>query len=283
MATPYQNSRIALVTKHAKEVAIAPIFKEILGADVITLEIDTDKLGTFSGEILRIGTALETAQRKCELGLENGFLKVCLASEGSFGPHPDNPFVPYDHEILYFVDHVKKFHLWTSVFSMDTNYSYKVANSFDDVLDFLDKINFPSHGVIVRPNISENKKHIVKGIRSREDLIAYFEKAAQLSQDKAAYIETDMRAHMNPSRMRVIADAAKKLAAQLKTLCPNCESPGWGLKFTEPGLECSSCLYPTSVVKFEIMGCVQCPYQIKQLRDEGLKFSDPSFCPICNP
>lgn len=283
MFRPYQNSRIGLVTRHAKEVAIAPIFKEVLGADVLSLEIDTDKLGTFSRDVPRVGSALETARRKCELGIETGLIQCCLASEGSFGPHPDNPFIPCDHEILYFIDEVNKIHLSTSVLSMDTNYNYKVAVSIDEVVGFLDIVKFPSHALIVRPNVWENKKDIFKGIRTREELHSSFEKAVRLSQDKAAYLETDMRAHMNPTRMGVIAEVAKKLANQLKVPCPKCSSPGWGLKNVERGLECSYCLYPTSHVKFEIIGCVTCIYEIKQVRNDGLTSADPRYCPVCNP
>ncbi len=283
MIRPYKNSKIGLVTKHAKEVAIKPIFKDHLGADVISLEIDTDQLGTFSGEVPRSGGALETARRKCELGIETGLFKHYLASEGSFGPHPDNPFMPCDHEILYFIDDVKKFHLWATVLSINTNYNCKIATSFNELLDFLDIVKFPSHALIIRPNVWENKNDIFKGIRSVHDLQTYFNKSVQLSPDKVAYLETDMRAHMNPSRMSVIADAAKKLVDLLKTHCPKCESPGWGLKNVERGLECSYCLYPTNTVRFEIMGCVQCDYLIKQDRNDGIKSADPRYCPICNP
>lgn len=46
----YTNSCIVLTTKHAKSIAIAPPFEDKLGASVLEYVVDTDKLGTFSGE-----------------------------------------------------------------------------------------------------------------------------------------------------------------------------------------------------------------------------------------
>ena len=98
----YKGSCIILTTKHAKSIAIAPPFLKTLGASIIEYVVDTDKLGTFSGEIEREGNALECARKKCEWSLNKLGNKVefAIASKGSFGPHPFIPFLPCDHEIL---------------------------------------------------------------------------------------------------------------------------------------------------------------------------------------
>lgn len=61
-SSPYQDCCIVLPTKHQKYVALAPAFESILGAGVLEYIIDTDKLGTFNGEIERKVTAFEAAK-----------------------------------------------------------------------------------------------------------------------------------------------------------------------------------------------------------------------------
>ncbi len=283
MFRPYENAQIGLATKHAKKTAIAPIFKSILGAEVIDLDVDTDILGAFSGEVPRIGSALETVKRKCEMGIEKGFFDFCLASEGSFGPHPDYPFIPCDQEILYFIDNLKKIHVWATIFSNKTNYNFKKTTSFPELLEFSKKVKFPTHALIIRPNIWENKNHIFKGVQTEEGLKYSLEVSMKRSKDGAAWVETDMRAHMNPSRMSVIQEVARKLANQLNTPCPQCNSPGWGIKRVERGLKCSYCSFETDWVKSEIYGCVFCSCEFKQLRSDGIMSVDPSMCKMCNP
>jgi hypothetical protein len=56
---PYKDVEIVLTTKHEKERAIEPAFAEILDARIRSLDLDTDILGTFSGEVERKGNALE--------------------------------------------------------------------------------------------------------------------------------------------------------------------------------------------------------------------------------
>ena len=72
---------------HRKEEAIAPALMSALGLLVEpTAGLDTDQLGTFSGEIPRSGTMLEVAVRKARLGMSVMGLPLGLASEGTFGP-----------------------------------------------------------------------------------------------------------------------------------------------------------------------------------------------------
>ena len=65
------NSKVAVMaTKHDKGRLITPHFDEILSMRVEEVLVDTDLLGTFSGEIERVGTPLETAIKKARLGME---------------------------------------------------------------------------------------------------------------------------------------------------------------------------------------------------------------------
>ena len=127
--------------------------------------VDTDKLGTFSGEVERNGNALECARRKCEWSLERLGDKVefAIASEGSFGPHPFIPFLPCDHEILYFIDR-NQMHL--SHLSEKTNYCMEALDSLEALKKFAKNVHFPSHALILRPNGRETKTPLFKGLGS---------------------------------------------------------------------------------------------------------------------
>jgi len=58
---PYKNQRAVLTTKHDKLALIAPAMLETIGLEVSEVKLDTDQLGTFSGEIPRIGSPLDSA------------------------------------------------------------------------------------------------------------------------------------------------------------------------------------------------------------------------------
>ena len=274
-----------LTTKHAKSLAIAPPFWEHLGASVIEYVVDTDLLGTFSGEKEREGSALDCARRKCEWSLKRLGTKAefALASEGSFGPHPDIPFLPCDREILYFIDQRRGFHLHLSEVTERTNYRMQTATSWPDMLGLVDQVQFPSHGLILCPNHKDLSKPIFKGIDCLDDLEAAFETCMALSRDGGVWVETDMRADHNPTRMDVIGTLAAKMARRLATLCPNCTAPGWGSLRVEKGLSCQQCGMPTNMVKSEIFGCVLCPFEEKLARRDGLQYAEPSMCAFCNP
>jgi hypothetical protein len=224
--SPSENCRIALTTKHDKAVAVRPAFEEFLSADVITCEADTDQLGTFSGEVEREGSGLECARRKCELGMKLMEIQYGLASEGSFGPHPTIPFFPCDFEILYFIDDVRGIQLHESLLSEKTNYRTGSLASTDELDHFAEKSRFPSHALIIRPNIWLDRSVIFKGIQSQVGLREAFLECRNQSADGKVWVETDMRAHVNPSRMAVIAELAAKLGRRLATECPACKTPG---------------------------------------------------------
>ena len=278
----YSENCIIIPTKHAKSQAIMHNFWDILGARVIEYVVDTDRLGTFSGEVERQGTALECAKRKCEWSLEmlGDKAEYLLASEGSFGPHPLIPFMPCDHEILYFIDKNRNFHLYLSLLSEKTNYRMQEIDSLEELQLFASKAKFPSHALILRPMNIDNPI-IFKGLNKKESLEDAYEEAQKLS--NKVWVETDMRAHMNPSRMNVIKQLAGDLARRLKTHCPSCSIPGWGQIQIEKGLECNGCGLKTQMVKHEIFGCTKCEYKEIKERSDGIKYADPGQCQYCNP
>lgn len=278
----YSGNCFIIATKHAKSQAIMQPFWDMLGASVIEYVVDTDRLGTFSGEVERIGTALECAKRKCEWSFEmlGSGAQYLLASEGSFGPHPLMPFIACDHEILYFIDRKNNFHLHLSLLSEKTNYQMQEIESLEELQLFASTALFPSHALILKTISIDNPK-IFKGLCAQDSLEDAFKECKKSS--NKIWVETDMRAHMNPSRMNVIEQLARNLARRLKSHCPSCATPGWGQVQIEKGLECSDCGVKTQMVKHEIFGCTKCEYKEIKERSDGIKYADPGQCQYCNP
>ncbi len=282
----YNGSCIILTTKHAKSIAIAPPLYKKLGASVLEYVADTDQLGTFSGETEREGSTLECARKKSEWALKKLGKKIqfALASEGSFGPHPFMPFLPCDRETLYFIDQKRGFHLHLSHLSENTNYRMEALDSLEQVQKFAQDALFPSHALILRPCNRESKHPIFKGVDSQSALEEAFRECLKSASNGKVWVETDMRAQFNPSRMLVITELAEKLSERLATCCPSCDAPGWGKIGVETGLPCDCCGLKTEMIKHEIFGCTTCKHkETHQPSEEKLKGANPQYCSFCNP
>ena len=123
----------------------------------------------------------------------------------------------------------------------------------------------------------------MKGITERESLKRSIERSVALSDDGLALIETDLRAHMNPTRQRVITRLAERLAQRLLQLCPHCNTPGWGIVDVARGLPCEWCGEVTSLVSEYIYGCPFCSYREYKPHSDGLRYAPAAQCPLCNP
>lgn len=279
----YADHKICLTTKHKKEQAIAPVFSRSLGAKVSVCAADTDLLGTFSGEIDRQISPMECVRQKCLWGMQISQAALGLANEGSFGPHPQNPFMPCDIEILYFVDQLHNIELAEKLLSTKTNYRMATVNSWQELCTFASDAQFPTHGLILKPSNWVKGQSLIKGIRTQTDLHQGYQKIREISSDGGVQVETDMRAHHNPQRMLVIQALAEKLVQRLQQFCPQCQMPGWGVIDHQLGLPCEICATPTQLVKAQIFGCVRCDYTAKQPRNDNRSFADPGFCFLCNP
>ena len=281
---PYAGRRAALATMHGKERAVAPAMAEALGLVVEpTAGLDTDRLGTFSGEVPRPGTMLETALAKARLGLAASGLDLALASEGSFGPHPVVPFLAGGIELLLFHDAGRGLTVHETLVADATNFAHLAVAPGEPLDPFLAKAGFPAHALIVRPNRGERTLFLAKGLADRAALDRAVAAAAAASADGRALVETDMRAHLNPTRMGTIAELARRLAARLACLCPACAAPGWGRTDVARGLPCGLCGSPTEHVLTEIFGCAACPHREERPRRDDLREADPMHCPVCNP
>lgn len=250
----------------------------------VPADLDTDRLGTFTGEVARVGTPLEVARRKARLGMTATALPLGLANEGSFGPHPALPFMPADRELLLFVDDERHMEVAEETLSVDTNFAHTtVAAAAELEAEFLQRARFPSHGLIARPHAGSTCAPLIKGITTPAALRDAVARCAQASADGMAHLETDMRAHMNPTRQAVLAGLAERLARRLATRCAACGGPGWGVVGVARGLPCEQCGRETDLVREEILGCPRCGHRQNVPRPDGLRRADPGNCPWCNP
>ena len=282
--SPYRDRYACLTTKHGKALAIARPMQTRLGLNLVTPQnLDTDILGTFSGEIPRKGSAREVCEQKARLGMAATGLPLGLANEGSFGPHPFIPFIPAGIELMTFVDDERGIVVTESFLSDRTNYSHRTAQNIEDLGEWLRTVRFPTHAIVVRLNVNGPGAPIEKGIVSTDRLEAAIVDACANSSGGPAWIETDMRAHFNPTRMVAIRKLGRRLADRLASTCPACSSPGWGQTDVIKGLPCELCGSPSKWVMFEAFGCVACDYRENRRRSDGLQNVSPQHCPECNP
>ncbi len=287
---PYAGREVALASRHGKERSIARPFRAGLGCRLRLAEgFDTDSLGTFSGEVPRPAGPEQTCRLKAEAGMAETGLTLGLASEGSFGPHPLVPLLPVGEEWMTFVDRDNGLVIREHLLARRTNFSHRrlgAGTAGEELEPWLRAVGFPSHALMVRPNrvgSSAAGGGVERGIREPALLLAALRRAAAASGDGLALVETDMRAHFNPTRMAAIRALAFRLVRRIGRLCPACGAPGWGVVDTIAGLPCDWCGAPTELVKIERHGCVACPHQEDRPRRDGLRRADPGQCPLCNP
>ena len=98
-----------------------------------------------------------------------------------------------------------------------------------------------------------------------------------------AYVETDMRAMFNPSRMKVIEKATWQLLEKIKSLCPTCQTPGFDIVDAVSGLPCKLCKSSTRSTLYYVYQCQKCEFSSKKMFPRGISYEDPTYCDTCNP
>ncbi|MFM6936191.1 MAG: DUF6671 family protein [Aquirufa sp.] len=277
----FDGRAIAIATKHGKEAVIAPRLSEALGLRCVNSDqLDTDTLGTFSGEVERRLNPLETARLKCSLAMEITGTELAIASEGSFGAHPSIPFIPAHEELLVLIDKKNAWEFVVRRLETKTNYSQILLQSYDELDGFLTQAQFPSHAIIIKKS-ADDPTDCVKGVHDeralRETIHRFMQRYGQCS------LETDMRAMHNPTRMIVIDALTLELVQQIQSACPVCNTPGFRLTDIKRGLLCSNCGLPTRSVKSEVYRCQFCQHTEQRAPSHGLKMEDPMYCDFCNP
>lgn len=277
----FQGRKAVIATKHNKEEVIKPIMENELGLLCYTSpNLDTDLLGTFSGEVERLYDPITTLRKKCEMAIEATGTTIAIANEGSFGSHPTLFFTYADDEFIMLIDKDNKIEIVERELTVETNFDAKEINFVDELLEFATKIGFPTHGIMLKKGKNNLSGHI-KESKSIEELIENYLKIK--NSNGIAYAETDMRAMNNPTRMKIIERATYKLANKANSLCAICKTPGFGVIDSIEGLPCQLCGMPTKSIRQHIYCCQKCNY--KQLKEFPFnkKFEEPQFCNYCNP
>ena len=275
----FENRTLVIATKHHKEKVIAPLFETDLGVKCFAPDdFDTDALGTFTGEIERKDSSYETVKKKCLMAMEETDCDLGIASEGSFGNHPVLFMASTDEELLIFIDKKNDLEIVVRELSLETNFNTATIKDIEELIDFAKHANFPSHGLILK---DLNNQNLYKGIQSWTELE---EKANLLFKVNSSFIvETDMRALYNPTRMKVIEKAAINLLSKVKSLCPECQTPGFGVVKAISGLPCEWCKSKTKSIYSHLYQCQKCKYELEKKFPNRKETENPMYCDFCNP
>jgi Zn ribbon nucleic-acid-binding protein len=279
----FNNRSALLVTMHGKEKAIAPFLSDAFNIHLeVSKNIDTDVFGSFSGEVERKVSPQLAAQQKIFAAWNDYDHEILIASEGSFFPHPSNPFLNVNNEYLILIDRKNKVAVDAQWNSLNINYFKQSFSSENLALQFCLERGFPSNGVILKINMNTPHPFVLKDITTVNGLSASLSVMFNQSLSGEVEIESDMRAHRNPQRMENIALTAKHLVNNMRNNCPNCQTLGFSIKNSVAGLECSSCGFPSEETKGFLYSCKDCNYEEFRAIDDSKK-ADPGNCSNCNP
>ena len=281
----YNNTSAVLATMHGKDRVIAPLLERDLGLRVeLALGLNTDRFGTFSREIERKGSQLDAARAKIAAVFENApYVRVGIASEGSFGPHPHIPFLALDRELILLIDRETGLELMGHDASLETNFDHTIVSNVDSAVKFAERAKFPDHGLIVMGCIDNQpapEQALIKDITDRKSLKATVSEV--VNKCGAAFVETDMRAHRNPTRMSAIGRATADLVRLFRSRCPACAYPGFDVTERVSGLPCAWCGEPTRLIQREILCCQSCRHREERSATYAA-MANPGQCESCNP
>ncbi len=276
----YHGQRVAFLTQHGKEGVVGAVLESFVGCLVERVTgFDTDLLGTFTRDIPRAGTQIEAARTKARTGMEISGRRLGLASEGSFGVDPYAGLLPWNVEILVFIDD----HLGLEVVGMAqgaANSGQILAAHWEDARQFAQAMHFPEHHLVIRPD-RDSDPRIRKGISDWRTFRMAYDEAVTHSASGCVFVEVDLRAYANPTRLASIRLAAVDLGRRLASMCPVCRAPGFWTVKTIAGLPCQACGAPTRETRAEIHACLQCGHSVTC--DRQRLAADPARCDHCNP
>ena len=200
---------LALLTQHGKAQAVAAPLAAVGYAVFTVAGMDTDALGTFTGETPRTLSALEAARTKAEHAARLGGCRWGLGSEGSFGPDPYLGLSGWGRELLVAWDAQAQRSIHAACEGAETNYAQTTVTDLDAALAFAAAAGHPGHGVIVgRPGETWFCKDTPDDPGAWAACVQQA-LAQALPAQGGLWLETDMRAHRNPTRMAMIGLDAK--------------------------------------------------------------------------
>lgn len=273
-----------LATMHHKERVIAPLLGRFLGLQVqVPAGFDSDRFGTFSRDVARTGSALDAARAKIAAGFAHlPDARVGLASEGSFGPHPELPFVSMGVELVLLVDRDSGLELAGWHGAPAPYATGERITSLSGLRALAARVGFPAQGLVVMGMTGDQpapERALFKQLDTHDALEAAV--SALLAEHGHAWVETDLRAHRCPRRMRRIARATLALVRAWRSRCPACGQPGFVAGEAVRGLPCAWCLAPTAQARGHRQQCRHCGHA--QIRPVRRMLADPAYCDRCNP
>lgn len=280
LTTFLHDRPVMICSMHGKDVVMQPLIRQHLNANAVTVEnMNTDEFGTFSGEVERVHDPLTTLRMKITKGLQLSGQTLGIGSEGSFGPHPDMPLIPAHQEIVMMLDLENGWEVTEVYTTAETNYAQASLKEMKDVVAFAKDIRFPSHGLILKQVIDGQCRQMEKGIVTWEML--YLTLLNFRHKDATLLAETDMRAHLNPTRLSGIEKATENLMKKIKNLCPHCGWPGFAEAEVKAGVPCHQCGESTRLIRSRIYRCQKCHHSEEVL--SSIEKVDPQYCDHCNP
>lgn len=275
--TPYRGEVIAFATMHGKELLARDAFRDVLGADVIApAGLDTDAFGSFSGEVPRTRSPIDTARAKARLALTTSDAAAALASEGSF--RSDFGWLTRHQELLVFVDDARRIELVEAFTGPVDLPPARAVTSGKRAVAFAEAMGFPRQGVMVHADRAQGTE-VAKELRTPTALAAHVDRLAR--EGASVTITPDYRAHRSPARSEVIRRLCVRMAERLSTPCPACATPGYGRTDVRRGLPCSDCGEPTELPLADVHGCASC--DATHLVPRVPPLAEPRWCDGCNP
>ena len=278
---PYAGLKASLLTQHGKESVICPQLADSNGLEVLHVDgYDTDKLGSFTRDIPRYGSQLDAARKKARVGMELSGSILGIASEGAFDNDPYTGMLPWNYELVILIDDTRNIEL-IGFFGGEAQSTSMQASNWDELNALLSDAQFTTHQLVVRPD-DEYHPECRKGIKDIDSLREAFDWATRLSKSGSVFVENDLRAHTNPTRMANILKATQDLSRKMNSLCPECKSPGFWVTERRKGLPCSDCDTSTNLPVANIWSCAKCMFTKEEVISAASK-ADPSKCQRCNP
>lgn len=221
IAGPETGLPVLIATMHGKESVLAQPLAALGFRVLLPLGYDTDTLGTFSGDIRRMGTAFDAAIEKARRACQITGISRAISSEGSYRPCQTLFPGARNAELLAFVDLEKKKEFIEYRTDLPTKFvSGRVRPVITDpeTCKLLFAMGWPEVRAMVvprDPGLGIDPRFVYKGISDTESLHRAFLACAEHSEDGLVHLETDLRAHMNPTRMQSVALVTQLLVDRL--------------------------------------------------------------------
>jgi len=267
----------AVVSKHGKIAQIAPALAAA-GWELAALELDTDVLGTFTGAVPRLLPPLETCREKALLGVSVADHEWFIASEGTITPwaagiHSDTEIVVLVHRtgVPLIVGRATSFDITLQQLCITSE------SSDQEIITFCEKADLGTHHLIAYDN-----EHLLPSLGALRDVEDVLQACRHLrARSSVVMLQTDLRAHLCPSRQPVIESAANDLGIRVTTACPRCSQPGFGTSEPILGLPCEACGSPSKEPRGWHFECPWCSHHEREVVPHNTAPS--SLCMRCNP